>query len=42
MTKFDLPIVLEYLVGTELVGNDKSKLNESAKIKIKRLLLIDI
>jgi len=40
MTKFDLPIVLEYLVGTGLVDNDKSKLNESAKIK--RSLLIDV
>ena len=40
MTKFNLPIVLEYLVGTGLVDNDKSKLNESAKIK--RSLLIDV
>jgi len=39
MTKFDSPIVSEYLVGTGLVGTDKSRLNESAIII--RLLLME-
>jgi len=32
MIEFDLPMVSEYLVGTWLVGIDKSKLKESAII----------
>ena len=40
MTKFDSPTVSEYLVGTGLVGNNKSKLNKSAIIK--RSPLIDV
>ena len=32
MTKFDLPMVSEYLVGTWSVGIDKSKLKEFAII----------
>ena len=39
MTKFDSPIVSEYLVGTWSVRIDKSKLKESAIIM--RLLLIE-
>jgi len=33
------PIVLEYLVGQELVGNERARLNESAIIR--RLSLMD-
>jgi len=32
ITEFDSPTVFEYLVGTWLVGTDKSKLKESAMI----------
>jgi len=32
MTEFDSLAVSEYLVGTGLVGTNKSKLNESAMI----------
>jgi len=39
MTEFDLPTVLEYLVGAGLVDINKSKLNKSAIIN--KSLLID-
>ena len=39
MTKFNLPVVSEYLVETGLVRTDKSKLNES--VMIIRSLLIE-
>jgi len=38
MTEFDSPTVSEYLVGTELVGIDKSKLNKSAIINKSSLI----
>ena len=39
MVEFDSPAMLEYLVGQELVGDERAKLKKSAIIK--RLLLID-
>ena len=39
MVEFDSPAILEYLVGQELVGDERAKLKKSAIIK--RLLLID-
>jgi len=39
MVEFDSPAMLKYLVGQELVGDEKAKLKESAIIK--RLSLID-
>jgi len=39
MVELAFPVVLEYLVGQELVGNERAKLNESAIIR--RLSLID-
>ena len=39
ITESDSSAISEYLVGTELVGSERSKLNKSAMIK--RLSLID-
>ena len=40
MTEFALPTVSEYLIGTWLVGIDKSKLNKSAMI-IRSSLIVE-
>ena len=39
MTEFELLTLSEYLVGTRLVGNERSKLNESTIIR--RLSLME-